>query len=341
MLATNEQWTRLYETALAFKAAQPWKQLDNSHLFGIKDPDSDLTGYCCVMGAGGELYGLALYFGKAGLNTVIDMLNGDSHGDPMFIQHCLMLSFDDREDLQPEERNRIKDLGFKFRGRGAWPSFKLHEPGYYPWPIKAASDVVFLTYALEQTLHIALEASEEPDSYFERVEGKIPTLLADRQADNSLHWKIERLLPEEDQSGFVPAAPQPIDELQLAKVRKSLQGQGGIWEIGCFFMPTPVGDRERPYFPMIMLLVDQQSNQILVMELFDHLEASVVIPKKLLDFISSSRVVPSQLLTSDPKLLNDLKAIAKSLKIPTHLANAPLLFDEVKESLIHSMLARN
>ncbi|OAS21351.1 DUF7309 domain-containing protein [Paenibacillus oryzisoli] len=142
MSPTAEQWQGLYEAAAAFKKAECWNYFENVHVFGVENPLNGDIGYCCIMGNGGELYGLAVYFG---LETLLGMLSGEEDIDPMFSQHCLMLLFDSRDELYPSELKQIKELGLKFRGANAWPTFRLYEPGFVPWPIQNEGDLTFLS----------------------------------------------------------------------------------------------------------------------------------------------------------------------------------------------------
>ena len=149
MEATLKQWQALYKAAEEFKQAACWKWMDNSHIFGVENPFSKEIGYCCIMGNGGEMYGIAVYLGTRGFDSLMEMAKGEATDEMMFIQDCLMLSFDSRGDLHPQEYKQIKELGLTFRGANAWPTFRVYEPGYYPWPIEKQEHVLFLTLALQ------------------------------------------------------------------------------------------------------------------------------------------------------------------------------------------------
>src|SRR6478735_5216484 len=95
---TKQQWKELYEAAERYKEAGIWRWLSNGHLFGVRDPASGEIGYCCVFGNGGEMFGLAVYMGTEGLRTIVDMLAGELDEDPIFSQHCLLFSLDDRAE---------------------------------------------------------------------------------------------------------------------------------------------------------------------------------------------------------------------------------------------------
>ncbi|MGO4547441.1 hypothetical protein AB4Z29_21900 [Paenibacillus sp. 2TAB23] len=332
MQPTEQQWTRLYETAIAFKAAKPWSILENGDIFAVKDPNSSLTGYCCVMGAGGELYGMAVYLGKNGLDTLLAMFNDELNEDPIFIQHCLMLSFDDRENLQPKEREMIKKLGFIFRGRGAWPSFRLHEPGYYPWPLEHAHDVSFLSEALEQAIQVASKVSENSQLLHSNND-QLLHRVGQPQPNGALEWHNEWLLPveegemESDQSPYVP------NELLLAQLKKTAKSSQSIWEIDLFFIPTPVMEKGRPYFPMALVVMDQDSQQIITMHMFQQSEASFIVPQKFIELLQMIKQLPDKLVAPKPEVFPYLSPILDFFSINCFTHRGPMLLDEFKHSL--------
>jgi hypothetical protein len=314
MKASNQQWSNLYEMAIAFKKAEVWNWMDNIHLIGVKHPDFNQVGYCCIMGGGGEMYGVAVYLGADGLKTVIDMLNGQLKEDPLYAQHCLMLSFDDREDLHPQERAQIKELGLKFRGRQAWPTFRLYEPGFYPWPIQKASDVDFLTAAIEQALEVALTYQNNPDALLDS-NGKFLTRVAEHRTDGGLSWSSVWLKPELDNIIQEASLPKPLNELRLAKIKKSMQRQGGIWEIGCFYLPRPVLDQDRPYYPLVFMVIDQESGHVLTIELCEKAEIASAAPEKFLELIESIKHIPSELRASDGRVFEYLRQIITAMEL--------------------------
>src|SRR5665648_400943 len=160
-----EEWKTLYEAALEFKELAPWNWMHDTDIFGVKDPVSGEIGYCCIMGAEGKYYALGLYLGSKGLYGLSDILSGDfseSNDDTMFIQNCLMASFEDRKNLQKQDLQQLKALDLKFRGRDAWPLFRNYTPGFVPWYLKR-DEVRFLTIALRQAVGVSLRFKTYPE----------------------------------------------------------------------------------------------------------------------------------------------------------------------------------
>ncbi|MFQ5950296.1 MAG: hypothetical protein ACE5J1_06390, partial [Nitrospiria bacterium] len=139
---SNQEWSALYEAAIAFKKLRCWEWMVDSDLFGVQNPENGEIGYCCVMGALGEVLALNVYPGTEGLRSYWYMHEqsrlaeeGVPVADPFLLnsQKCLMTSFEDRKDLHKTDLNSIKKLGLKFHGRKAWPLFRSYRPGFVPW----------------------------------------------------------------------------------------------------------------------------------------------------------------------------------------------------------------
>jgi hypothetical protein len=56
-----DAWGPLYETALEYRNLAPWRFLYDEQLFGVKDPKTGQTRYCCVLGTLGEVFALCQY----------------------------------------------------------------------------------------------------------------------------------------------------------------------------------------------------------------------------------------------------------------------------------------
>ena len=142
-------WKGLYDAASAFRDIACWRWMSDSDLFGVKDPENGEIGYCCVLGQLGEVYGLVVYLGSAGLEQHRKIQSGKvSAGSPDFIynQTCLTAWFGNRSDLEDADRKVINELRLKFRGSHAWPQFRSLQPGYMPWSL-TENEATFLLFA--------------------------------------------------------------------------------------------------------------------------------------------------------------------------------------------------
>ncbi|MBW3625638.1 MAG: hypothetical protein KY468_19770 [Armatimonadetes bacterium] len=189
-----KELAELFEAARSFKFVEPWDWMFDSDLFGVRNPETGEIGYCCVMGNLGEHYALAVYRGSEGLDGYLCMQQGYVPEDPLdalAMQYALMASFEDREAMSKEDRQVMKELGLKFRGRNAWPQFRSYRPGYQPWYL-TGEEARFLALALDQSVEVAVRIQGDPD-LLERVpEGHV--LVRTRDAGGE--WRDEFLRPE-------------------------------------------------------------------------------------------------------------------------------------------------
>lgn len=130
-----DEWKELLESAIAFQKVGCWEWMYDSDIFGVRNSETGETGYCCVMGNLGELFALGVYLGREGLEGYLRMQSGIiGEGDPEILryQKCIMVSFEDRKDLNARDLKIIKESGIKFRGSKVWPQFRSYRPNIFP-----------------------------------------------------------------------------------------------------------------------------------------------------------------------------------------------------------------
>src|SRR5258706_15353107 len=157
MSPSQQEWTSLCAAAADFQRIACWNWMDDTNIFGVQSPEDGEVGYCCVMGNAGELFGLGVYVGSAGLLGYEMVMSGAFEPgslDVLAQMRCLMVEFEDRSALRPFDREVIKKSGVKFRGQKSWPLFTSYLPGYLPWRL-TAKEARFLTTALRQAIEVA------------------------------------------------------------------------------------------------------------------------------------------------------------------------------------------
>ncbi|SFB09548.1 hypothetical protein SAMN05216312_103476 [Cohnella sp. OV330] len=313
---TAQQWKGLYEAAERYKEAAIWRWLSNGHLFGVRDPASGEIGYCCVFGNGGEMFGLAVYLGTEGLRTIVDMLTGEPEEDPMFSQRCLLFSLDDRAELDPAEYKRIKQLGLGYRGKKSWPTFRLHEPGYLPWPELSAAQAVYLAQALDQAVLVGQKFQFNPDELIDGDKDVYFIREARPSAEGGHSWHDAWLAPEDPPVTEESAAgAMPLDELRIAKALKGVRSRAGIWESDSFYVAMPLQEGERPFYPKMTLLVDQATGQILKFALSKEDETAAAAAEDLLTLVEEQRTLPQELWVGSEAAGEALLPLAEALKL--------------------------
>ena len=229
---TLEEWKDLYEAAKLFKNMAPWRWMVDADVFGIEDPESGEIGYCCVMGALGEVLGLVVYIGSEGLSLFQEIQSGktSSEEDDVHLrQKCLAIIFEDREMLDKQDLNVIKTLGLKFRGRQSWPCFRSHRPGYVPWFL-TGSEARYLNLALRYTMLIAEKVLE---SALNRAESQYVVGMYQTRMEGCLAREVGEAGSIRQEGVTAPLS----NELRMARIKGRAEHVGDAWEVDFFLAP--------------------------------------------------------------------------------------------------------
>lgn len=310
-----KDWKSLYDAAIAFRNIEPWEWMKETDIFGVRNPQTGEVGYCCIMGEMGEVLAIAVYLGTEGLEGYLNIRRGQiQHDDPdsLFIQNCLMLSFENRKLVQEDDMEIINELGLKFRGKNAWPVFRRYEPGYFPWFLNR-DEVLYMTNALQQATDICLRFKDDAKLF--RSPDKNQYLIRVAEEKNGrVSWKNEwrkPSLPEKKDQGFY----KPVDEVRIQRLKKTVKSTHAIWEIDFFYAPTPVLEGERPFFPYAIMIIDHDTGFILDMHLAETRSYQEEFLDQFLNCIETTSVIPLEILARKEEAVKLLETYASRLNI--------------------------
>ena len=327
---TREEWRRLYEAALAYRACAPWQWLSDADLFGVQDPVSGEIGWCSVFGAAGELFGLFVYAGSEGLATYLRMAGRDLDSDELpYIQQGWLATFEDRPVLDKRDLATIKALGLAVRGRRAWPRFRSHRPGYVPWYLTSA-EARFLTLALEQAAAVATRCRDPVEALGPDAAGRFLVRAAEPESAG-VRWEDRRLAP--------PPLPldepaPPMDQARVDRVRRAATLGPGTWECDAFYSPAIIDDGQgRPFFAPSVLLVDRDSGMILDARFGEPPLAAPFIRDRLLSTIEAIGTRPRVVLTKGDHILDALGPLADALEIRVERARRLPALEQARRSM--------
>lgn len=316
-----EEWQALHAAAARFRKLAPWEWLYDTDMFGVKDPETGVIGYCSVMGKLGQHFCLAAYMGSWGLSGYIQLLEDakpQSSAEMLEYQDCLMASFEDRAMLDTQDLKVIRELGLKFRGRGAWPMFRRYRRGYCPWFINGA-EARFLAIALEQALDVAVRARSDAellqagddDRYLVRVR---------MTGASGPTWRDERLTPEllslQEQAATVGAVPFPAGYVQ--ELSRSAGTRHGTWELDIDYLPTPMQEQpdSQPYYPRQLIVADADTGLILGTTMGSPVDHVEVFRSQLADTVRTLGRLPARFLVNNDRSRAFLTTLAHALDIP-------------------------
>lgn len=317
-----EEARRLYQAAVAVKELAPWRWMDEAEVFGVQSPETGALGFVSVMGMAGEHFAVSVYLGAQALYDFWEMEDGGASSNPLQLLDIpqLQASLEDRDQLDKQDRDLIKELGLKFRGKKTWPLFRSYRPGFMPWFV-TADEARFLAHALEQTLEVAPRVRDDPN-VLQPGDDRTYLVRVPRRQGDAVAW--------EDQVMSVPA-PEPesvglrLDAELLARLGQLTRRQFTL-EIDLLSLPTGVGQRnERPVRPYMLALADARSGMILSFEMLQ-VETSLAelyaqAPARLAAWLAQAEVLPAEIRTRPGPLADRLLPFAKALNISLTLSD--------------------
>ncbi|MCP4359649.1 MAG: hypothetical protein GY796_16710 [Chloroflexi bacterium] len=335
---TLEEWRPLYTAVNQIKKLAPWEWMDEDDLFGVQDPETGKLGFVSVMGGLGEHYSIGVYLGAEGLYRFWEMQEQGPFIEPEFLLNTpqLQASFENRNDLSKKDRDVIKALKLKYRGRQAWPQFQSYAPGLAPWYLTAA-ETQFLGHILEQTLDVAPRFEDNPELL--EVDDELKYLIrVPHQEKGKLVWRdeIRPILPPSPKEYRLPMDPQAMAHLD------DLPQTTAILDVDFFWMPTPVKDEEeRPYFPYNFLIMEASSGMILGTDMMianpsaDEMWSS--LPMKLVQTLARINIKPKTIRVVSPPLASFLEPLTERYEMELQLVDDLPNLENMKASLMDFM----
>lgn len=332
-----QEWKDLYDAAVEFKKIECWNWMWDSDIFGVQNPANGEIGYCCVMGRAGQHFALAVYLGTEGLDGYLKIQSGEissSSPDALYVQKCLMASFDDRKFLRERDFQVIKTLGLKFRGRKSWPLFRSYRSGYHPWYL-TSEEAKYLTVALHRAIDVSSRFKKDKDLLTPSEENCYLVRVPEGEGE-SLKWRDKWLKPRPLEKTEVVA--EPIDDARLEKIKKIAPRRQGIWESDVFYFPGAVNEGERPYYPHAILWVDHYSGFILDCDLAKPTEWMSEFPEQFLKLAENVKSLPQEILVKKEETFKLLKPIASRLGIKLRNVKRLVALEEAQAGMSEFLL---
>jgi hypothetical protein len=309
-----DNWSKLYILANRISALEPWQFMFEEEIMGVRDPVSGTIGFISVMGHLGEHYSVTVYLGERALAQFRELSAAGPDGTPEMVLEIpqLMLSFEEKEFLEKEDRAVMKENGISYSGKKVYPMFRSYRPGMVPFFFEESEQESMVNF-LEQFLEVAIR----PESGKKGLKGKDAYLVRESVKEGkSIKWNDtfrEIPLPGTQELQY------PIDSELLARTKNIPVGKN-TYEIDFFMTPAQVREKnKRPYFPYLLLTVDQRTELVIFNDLLnpsDGIEKMLVqIPGMLLKKFSQSTSLPIAVFAASPRLADLLLPLMKSLGI--------------------------
>ena len=317
-----ELWRVLYAAAQAFQDQAPWRWMSDAEILGINNEHG--VRLISVLGAMGEVYGLASYRGTAGANILLELLAGEidpASDEIAFRQDACLVDFVPRAELRVEDRALVAQLKLTPPPGSSkrFPEFQSHKPGYLPWFVDA-TEARQLLDDLRKIIRFAQLVREHPDMYAGRRENEfafLPQTVTEPLTVGQLEWHT-----------LVPAQPQPepplnTGDFELAGLRALPRAASSAWELSAFYSPRPINEPPRPYFFKTALALEVPSGAALAYELTSPDQGTnQTVAQVLIKAIKTTGRRPGSVQIESAALLASLRPLAEVLDLKLRLVKS-------------------
>jgi hypothetical protein len=343
-----ETWQSLFRAALTLRDLAPWRWLEETDLFGVRDPKTGEICTCCVFGQGGEVRGLSAYRGPEGLDSLLRLLTGDfDRGRPLdsleayLAQRCLVVVFEDGREPDPRDRAIARRLGLE--SHADMPRFRSHWPGHEPCPLDP-DEVALLRLVLEQAADVAGRKRHRPGLLEAPTEDVMLCRVPDLTLDG-LAWRDAWVSPppgvDADRAGFEldAARLRALRRLPFGHVASVSDTEEPIWELDFYISPTAIQDHPatRPYHPYRLLVVEHESGLVLGEDetTFEHRYGA--LRELLVRTIEEREVRPLGLWARRESIADAAYPLAKCAEIHIELVEDLHALEAARPSLTHDI----
>lgn len=302
----------LISLALQFRVEKLWEILDDSMIFAVRLSDGDI-GYCCVMGNGGEHFALGLYKGDSGFTTYMNSVNRSPDFDAFEIfqtYDCMNCDYENAADsnLTSTQKKLIRavagDRHIKMCRPKGYPEFVRYDQGLIRTELRE-NEMEDLGIALKAGIEVAIKVNGltlselgklgfNEDGYYPSPEGGDQIPLLEMQEDGDFKWSVT-ITPRAEGLGFIV----PLFTSMLAASRLKTMKRVGAFQCKVMHMTAPVKCEAGVFYPLIIVLVDDQGMMYPVMQKSENPHAENELLSELAFSLISMEVYPEAILVDD------------------------------------------
>jgi hypothetical protein len=310
-----EVWRELYRTAVEFQTLAPWRWMNDDHGLGIHSENG--VRVACVMGALGDVFGVASYRGSGGISFYLRLISGEFEPetpDAMYYQDAVLVDYVPRAELRKEDKAVIKRLDFQPAASKPrlYPKFSSFKPGYLPWFLEER-EAVMLTEDLRKTMAFAAVVKERPEAFETHPPTNVPFFPANGVEPltfEQLQWHSLAVEP------LAADPPAVLDDAVLASLQRLPQHKNVTWDVSAFYTHAAIHQAPRPFFSKMALCMETQNGMILNFSLGSpDMTMTSTAAKVLAASLEGTGIRPGQVRTDSLALSQTLAPLAEALGI--------------------------
>ena len=336
-------WNHLYEVADRVYHLKPWEFIDDTELFGVQDPISGETGYCCILGGATSLIGVAVYRGTQGLRVYEKIRSGELNTeteDFLLYQNCLQVLYVNVGDLDREDLKVIKRLDQRVQEIEKAPIFRSYSPLWAPWFL-SESEARFLALCLERVIEFT-EIYQTDLGILDAEKSGTYLTYVPPEKDHATNWSLKWRAPQTSTLFDVSSSPleDPIpsrfDLSQMDRIRSMKLKRHGDWEADLLSITGLMNHEgeERPYFPRIVTLIERESLEAIFTQIISPTHSSEeTLVHGILRTIQQKKGLPERICVSRTKFLKALQPLCEDLGIELRIRSQLPVLSLIKEEL--------
>ncbi len=315
-----EVWRQLYTYVDEWVQLKPWEVLWSNDFVALEI--NEKTYYCTIMGKLGDCIGVSIYEGEEGYADLCSI----AHEYPdqaitqymMFEQNCLTFYMGDREEVPKGQKEIIKKLGLKYRGKGHWPYFLSFVPRFYPYEIndQQASVIVQVFKHLIPLMKAYMNHEVAVD--FDNGE-----ILF---AHDHHGWKYEAIQRPEEQEKFYVV---DLEDQQYLNYLKELPQTQNQYIIDLAYLSGGLVDEayDRPVSSLVLLALDVDSQQIIKVSMPRPEDDEIIECISMFCELMQDYGKPKDIYIRNPRVFSSIISICEECQVEVHVTSLPMMDD--------------
>lgn len=315
-----EVWRQLYTYVDEWVQLKPWEVLWSNDFVALEI--NEKTYYCTIMGKLGDCIGVSIYEGEEGYADLCSI----AHEYPdqaitqymMFEQNCLTFYMGDREEVPKGQKEIIKKLGLKYRGKGHWPYFLSFVPRFYPYEIndQQASVIVQVFKHLIPLMKAYMNHEVAVD--FDNGE-----ILF---AHDHHGWKYEAIQRPEEQEKFYVV---DLEDQQYLNYLKELPQTQNQYIIDLAYLSGGLVDEayDRPVSSLVLLALDVDSQQIIKVSMPRPEDDEIIECISMFCELMQDYGKPKDIFIRNPRVFSSIISICEECQVEVHVTSLPMMDD--------------
>ncbi len=298
-LTLKEKWLHLYDVTAKIASYSPWDAFGEDDTFAYIWKDRSKCVFFSFINDSIGKRGIACYIDEDNyLRARARLASRNEKQEPVFmLQNAFICLWDDREDLSKRDYELIKELGLKFRGRGAWLHFDKYKIGYTPSYL-SEDEIDFLMVALDN-LHMMIRAIYEKglDPEFD----KRRTLVRGFDEDTGL-YHTERFDIKPSSDAILRPLVTVHESEHLNEVRSMKRADYSVQLDWSYVDAIYVDEDGCETFPLLLLAVEPKSGFVLFSRMFPPSYGQANAAFDALDELCERHGKPSEIVICDEDL---------------------------------------